>query len=220
MRKMKKEPLIPLGMLLTCGALFNSFRAIRKGDHERAQRMFRARVLAQGFTVLAMVGGGIYYQADRHKERELWKLQRERDAEDQRRRWIRELEIRDEEEKALKERLDKRRKRAADRSSAAEGKAAAQAQAPGSGTVQHARTGTKGSPQAEGASDIPTIPIGQVDFGNETVSIEKKQGTSFSGSLGGWFGRGSNSADPTSNKADDPRADPEGQKVDPRAAKK
>jgi hypothetical protein len=47
---------------------------MRRGDHHRVQKMFRARVAAQGFTVLAMVAGGMYYAEDRNKQKELWKL--------------------------------------------------------------------------------------------------------------------------------------------------
>lgn len=80
--------------------------------------MFRARVAAQAFTVVAMVAGGMYYSADRHKQKELWKLQQEQEAEEKRQKWIKELEVRDEEDKAFKERLDKRRQRAAERAAA------------------------------------------------------------------------------------------------------
>lgn len=89
---------------------------MRKGDHHQVQRMFRARVAAQGFTLLAIVGGGLYYGAERQKEREKWKAAAEDKADQQRLKWIRELEARDEEERELKARLEKRKekKRAAD----------------------------------------------------------------------------------------------------------
>ena len=84
----------------------NATRAIRRGDSQSAQRMFRARVGAQGFTILAIVAGGMYYSQDRHKSAELRKLQEMQSAEEKRAKWIRELEIRDEEEKALRARLE------------------------------------------------------------------------------------------------------------------
>lgn len=89
---------------------------MRKGDHHQVQRMFRARVLAQGFTLVAIVAGGLYFGAERTKERELWKLQEEEKAEEKRARWIRELEVRDEEEKELRAMMEKRKekKRVAD----------------------------------------------------------------------------------------------------------
>ncbi|PSR88758.1 hypoxia induced protein conserved region-domain-containing protein [Coniella lustricola] len=116
LRRMKKEPLVPLGCLLTVAAFTNAYRAMRKGDHHQVQRMFRARVLAQGFTIVAMVAGGLYFGAERHKEREMWKQQQEEKADEKRQKWIRELEVRDEEEKELRARLEKRKekKRAAD----------------------------------------------------------------------------------------------------------
>ncbi|ROT35039.1 hypothetical protein SODALDRAFT_329243 [Sodiomyces alkalinus F11] len=64
--------------------------------------MFRARVAAQGFTVLAMVAGGMYYSKDRQVSQEIRKLKDQKEKEEKRQRWIRELEVRDEEEKALK----------------------------------------------------------------------------------------------------------------------
>jgi hypothetical protein len=67
--------------------------------------MFRARVAAQGFTVIAMVAGSMYYNKDREKTKELRKLQEQKDNEEKRQKWIRELEARDEEEKAMRARL-------------------------------------------------------------------------------------------------------------------
>ncbi|CAK7221204.1 Respiratory supercomplex factor 1, mitochondrial [Sporothrix bragantina] len=108
-QKLIKEPLIPIGCTLTVAAFISATRAIRKGDHHQAQRMFRARVLAQGFTVLAIVGGGIYLADDRKKEREQWALERQQKQQAETAKWIRELEARDAEEKALQERIARRR---------------------------------------------------------------------------------------------------------------
>lgn len=109
--RMKREPLVPLGCLLTVAAFTNAYRAMRKGDHNQVQRMFRARVIAQGFTVAAMVAGGLYFGAERHKERENWKLQEQEKADEKRQKWIRELEARDDEEKELKAMINKRREK-------------------------------------------------------------------------------------------------------------
>ncbi|CAK7203759.1 Respiratory supercomplex factor 1, mitochondrial [Sporothrix eucalyptigena] len=108
-KKLIKEPLIPIGCTLTVAAFISATRAIRKGDHQQAQRMFRARVIAQGFTILAIVGGGIYLADDRKKERQQWALERQQKQQEQTERWIKELEARDAEEKALRERLARRR---------------------------------------------------------------------------------------------------------------
>lgn len=108
-RKLLKEPLIPIGCTLTVAAFISATRAIRKGDHHQAQRMFRARVFAQGFTIIAIVGGGIYLADDRKKEREQWALERQQKQQAQNEKWIKELEARDAEDKALRERLARRR---------------------------------------------------------------------------------------------------------------
>lgn len=72
--------------------------------------MFRARVGAQGFTILAIVAGGMYYSQDRSRSSELRKLQEQQSSEEKRAKWIRELEARDDEEKALRARLEAKRK--------------------------------------------------------------------------------------------------------------
>ncbi|KAK1713418.1 hypothetical protein CaCOL14_009360 [Colletotrichum acutatum] len=110
-RKLKEEPLIPLGCGLTVFAFVNAWRATRRGDARQANKMFRARVAAQGFTVFAMLAGSMYYNKDRERTAELRKIKEAKDAEEQRQRWIRELEARDEEEKALKARMLQRRAR-------------------------------------------------------------------------------------------------------------
>lgn len=71
--------------------------------------MFRARVLAQGFTIMAIVGGGIYLADDRKKEREQWALERQQKQQAETQKWIKELEARDAEEKALRERIARRK---------------------------------------------------------------------------------------------------------------
>lgn len=193
-RRVRKEPLVPIGMILTVGAFLQAYRAMKKGDHHRVQKMFRARVAFQGLTVLAMVGGGMYYQADRHREREFWKRQRAEEAEEKKQRWIRELEVRDEEEKALQASLDKRRKRAEERRAAqsAGGLGDDKEHKPSpdkDGKVEQAQTGTKGSAMAEGASDTPTEVVGEAQVGSEFIQVQKKKGTSFLG-LGNLFGGG------------------------------
>ncbi|KAI1273087.1 mitochondrial hypoxia responsive domain-containing protein [Xylaria sp. FL0933] len=110
-RKLREEPLIPLGTGLTCLALFNAWRAMRRGDHAGVQRMFRARIGAQAFTVLAMVAGGAYYGADREKRRELIKLEAQKRAEERNQKWLHELEIRDQEDKQLKAAMKRKRER-------------------------------------------------------------------------------------------------------------
>ncbi|CZT49434.1 related to Respiratory supercomplex factor 1, mitochondrial [Rhynchosporium secalis] len=110
-RRLKEEPLIPLGCALTCWALFNASRSIRAGDSNRTNRMFRARIYAQGFTLLAMIGGSMYWQTDRQKRKEYDVVVAEKKAKEKNALWIRELEVRDEEEKELKREMERRRER-------------------------------------------------------------------------------------------------------------
>ncbi|RYP78923.1 hypothetical protein DL771_000308 [Monosporascus sp. 5C6A] len=110
-RKLREEPLIPLGTALTCLALYNAWRAMRRGDHQQVQRMFRARIGAQAFTVVAIVAGGAYYGADREKRAELIKLEAQKRAEERHQRWLHELEVRDREERELRENMRRRRER-------------------------------------------------------------------------------------------------------------
>lgn len=175
-RKLKEEPLIPIGCILTVAAFTNAYRAMRRGDHHGVQRMFRARVAAQGFTVLAMVAGGIYYAEDRNKQRELWKLKQQREAEEKRQKWIRELEARAEEEKALQEMIDKKRKRAAER--AAKNEPATTEVASRSATLSESTKLGAGEGTRTEAVEMP----------NQAANTRKESGGSLLGSLGSWFG--------------------------------
>ncbi|XP_032801229.1 HIG1 domain family member 2A [Petromyzon marinus] len=56
-RKTKENPFVPLGVLTTAVVLSLGLVAFRRGDFVRSQRLMRARVLAQGFTLVALVGG-------------------------------------------------------------------------------------------------------------------------------------------------------------------
>jgi len=91
-------------------ALFGASRSIRAGDHNRTNRMFRARIYAQGFTLVAMIAGSAYWQTDRQKRKEFDKVVEERKAREKNEAWIRELEARDEEEKDIRRFREARRR--------------------------------------------------------------------------------------------------------------
>jgi hypothetical protein len=91
-------------------ALFGASRSIRAGDHNRTNRMFRARIYAQGFTLVAMIAGSVYWQTDRQKRKEFDKVVEERKAREKNEAWIRELEARDEEEKDIRRMMEARRR--------------------------------------------------------------------------------------------------------------
>lgn len=77
--------------------------------------MFRARIYAQGFTIVAMVAGSMYWKSDRQKRKEFDEVVAERKAKEKNDLWIKELEARDEEEKEIRAEKERRSKRMSDR---------------------------------------------------------------------------------------------------------
>lgn len=75
---------------------------------------FRRRLYAQAFTIAVLVAGNMYWQKDRLKRKEYEKKVAEKERMDKRDRWLRELEMRDEEDKAWKDRMAKRARGVAD----------------------------------------------------------------------------------------------------------
>ncbi|ORY57877.1 hypoxia induced protein conserved region-domain-containing protein [Pseudomassariella vexata] len=165
-RKLREEPLVPLGTVLTCAALYNAWIGMRRGDHAQVQRMFRARIGAQAFTICAIVAGGAYYGADREKRKELIKLEAQQRAEERHQKWLRELEIRDDEDKQLKEHLKRRKERVLQKRAEDKEK---------EGVIDGLKAET--TPDAEGQ-----VPVQEI-----------KEGSTVLGALsqaGGWFGTG------------------------------
>ncbi|KAI9826750.1 MAG: Respiratory supercomplex factor 1, mitochondrial [Sarea resinae] len=107
-RRLKEEPLVPLGCALTCFALYRASISMRRGDHQTTNRMFRARIYAQGFTLLAIVAGSAYYKSDREKRKQFEGVVAEKRNKEKNEAWIRELEARDREEKEFQARREAR----------------------------------------------------------------------------------------------------------------
>ncbi|KAF7165480.1 hypothetical protein CNMCM5623_009602 [Aspergillus felis] len=103
-RRLKEEPLIPLGCAATCYALYRAYRSMKAGDSVEMNKMFRARIYAQFFTLVAVVAGGMYFKTERQQRREFEKMVEQRKAQEKRDAWLRELEIRDKEDKDWRER--------------------------------------------------------------------------------------------------------------------
>ncbi|PNS21820.1 Respiratory supercomplex factor 1, mitochondrial [Sphaceloma murrayae] len=101
-RRLLEEPLIPLGCALTCWALFEASKSMKTGDKHRTNRMFRRRIYAQGFTILAMLAGSAYWETDRAKRRQYDELSEEKKRKDKHEQWIKELEVREEEEQEMR----------------------------------------------------------------------------------------------------------------------
>lgn len=77
---------------------------MRAGDSAEMNRMFRARIYAQAFTLVALVAGGMYFKTERQHRREFEQAVEERKAQEKRDAWLRELEIRDKEDREWRER--------------------------------------------------------------------------------------------------------------------
>jgi len=71
--------------------------------------MFRARIYAQGFTLVAIVVGSMYWKTDRQKRKEFDAVVAERKAKEKNEAWIKELEARDQEERELRAAREARR---------------------------------------------------------------------------------------------------------------
>ncbi|XP_036604728.1 HIG1 domain family member 2A, mitochondrial [Trichosurus vulpecula] len=56
-RKIRENPVVPIGCLATAGALSYGLYCFHRGNSQRSQMMMRTRILAQGFTVMAILGG-------------------------------------------------------------------------------------------------------------------------------------------------------------------
>ena len=64
--------------------------------------MFRRRIYAQGFTILAMVAGSAYWESDRSKRNEYNELIEDKKKKEKHEAWLKELEAREEEEQHLR----------------------------------------------------------------------------------------------------------------------
>ncbi|TDL19441.1 hypothetical protein BD410DRAFT_792047 [Rickenella mellea] len=58
-QKLKENPGIPIGFVATCGALGMAFKRMQQRDSMGYQRWLRARVVAQGLTIVAIVWAGV-----------------------------------------------------------------------------------------------------------------------------------------------------------------
>ncbi|KAM9310124.1 HIG1 domain family member 2A, mitochondrial [Pholidichthys leucotaenia] len=67
MRKTKANPFVPVGCLTTVGVLVYGLCAFQQGKTRRSQLLMRGRILAQGFTVVAIIGG-VFATALKSKE--------------------------------------------------------------------------------------------------------------------------------------------------------
>ncbi|KAJ9128444.1 hypothetical protein P3X46_035009 [Hevea brasiliensis] len=60
-KKRVRNPLVPVGALMTAGVLTAGLISFRQGNSQLGQLLMRARVVVQGATVALMVGTAFYY---------------------------------------------------------------------------------------------------------------------------------------------------------------
>ncbi|GAB2271478.1 RING-H2 finger protein atl48 [Dionaea muscipula] len=60
-KKRVRNPLVPIGALITAAVLTAGLISFRQGNSQLGQKLMRARVVVQGATVALMVGTAYYY---------------------------------------------------------------------------------------------------------------------------------------------------------------
>lgn len=112
LRKVRQEPLIPLGCLATSYALYQASKSIRSGNPTRTNKMFRARIYAQGFTLAAIVAGSYFYKDERMKRKTFEGKLEEKKQLEKKEKWLAELEARDKEDREWREKIEKQSREA------------------------------------------------------------------------------------------------------------
>lgn len=102
----KQQPLVPLGTLATVVAVTLATINLKKGHARGAQKWFRYRVGFQGFTIAALVVGGIVYGKETAAQKKTREEQLQEKAKLRESLWIEELERRDAENKKRKLRAE------------------------------------------------------------------------------------------------------------------
>lgn len=101
----KQQPLVPLGTLLTTGAVLLAAKNVRSGNKVKAQVYFRWRVGLQAATLVALIAGSYLYGSS-VKEQKAKEDQMREKAKVREQLWIQELERRDQETQYRKKRAE------------------------------------------------------------------------------------------------------------------
>jgi hypothetical protein len=84
---------------------------MRRNDHATVNKMFRRRIYAQGFTILAIVFGSSYFNKDKEQRKRDIEEEKERARREKREKWLAELDFRDQEERERRAEMEARRAR-------------------------------------------------------------------------------------------------------------
>ncbi|EDO18906.1 hypothetical protein Kpol_1023p75 [Vanderwaltozyma polyspora DSM 70294] len=101
----KQQPLVPIGCLLTTGAIVLAAQSVRSGNKNKAQVFFRWRVGLQAATLVALLAGSYIYSSNKAERKTEEQLLKEK-AKMREQLWIQELERREQETEARRKKAE------------------------------------------------------------------------------------------------------------------